>query len=157
MRKIVWMGNSLNDNNMDVIKGNLAGIYQQDLKNEDELDIDVGVLVVSAINGYGVAEFKQLLKMIQAGVPQVIIYLIETENVDKRLVEMMKSDINDWLLNHYLLNRVSIVIDRKEIAKLLDEINDKVYLMELKDELEQFKADLKDIRNYKIKRKLGKK
>lgn len=157
MRKIVWMGNSLNDNNMDVIKGNLAGIYQQDLKNEDELDIDVGVLVVSAINGYGVAEFKQLLEMIQAGVPQVIIYLIETENVDKRLVEMMKSDINDWLLNHYLLNRVSIVIDRKEIAKLLDEINDKVYLMELKDELEQFKADLKDIRNYKIKRKLGKK
>lgn len=151
------MGNSLNDNNMDVIKGNLAGIYQQDLKNEDELDIDVGVLVVSAINGYGVAEFKQLLEMIQAGVPQVIIYLIETENVDKRLVEMMKSDINDWLLNHYLLNRVSIVIDRKEIAKLLDEINDKVYLMELKDELEQFKADLKDIRNYKIKRKLGKK
>ena len=157
MRKIVWMGNSLNDDNMDVIKGNLAGIYQQDLKNEDESDIDVGVLVVSAINGYGVAEFKQLLEMIQAGVPQVIIYLIETENVDKRLVEMMKSDINDWLLNHYLLNRVSIVIDRKEIAKLLDEINDKVYLMELKDELEQFKADLKDIRNYKIKRKLGKK
>jgi translation elongation factor EF-Tu-like GTPase len=157
MRKIVWMGNSLNDNNMDVIKGNLAGIYQQDLKNEDELDIDVGVLVVSAINGYGVAEFKQLLEMIQAGVPQVIIYLIETENVDKRLVEMMKSDINDWLLNHYLLNRVSIVIDRKEIAKLLDEINDKVYLIELKDELEQFKVDLKDIRNYKIKRKLGKK
>ena len=157
MRKIVWMGNSLNDDNMDVIKGNLAGIYQQDLKNEDELDIDVGVLVVSAINGYGVAEFKQLLEMIQAGVPQVIIYLIETENVDKRLVEMMKSDINDWLLNHYLLDRVSIVLGRKEIAKLLDEINDKVYLIELKDELEQFKVDLKDIRNYKIKRKLGKK
>ena len=120
MRKIVWMGNSLNDNNMDVIKGNLAGIYQQDLKNEDESDIDVGVLVVSAINGYGVAEFKQLLKMIQAGVPQVIIYLIETENVDKRLVEMMKSDINDWLLNHYLLNRVSIVIDRKEMKSSSD-------------------------------------